>query len=100
MREHVDTDLRAVEPELHREWASRWAPLGLNWEDTRLAFRFGWEHSVFPSYAEYDWQQAEPDLAQHWYLPLEADENENMDWDSVRDVVHLGWDWARRKRHG
>lgn len=87
-------DWPQVEQEFHREWSTRLAPLGVSWEEARPAFRFGWEHAQSPAYAKYDWSQAAPDLAQHWYSPLEA--TEEMAWDNLQDIVREGWERARR----
>jgi hypothetical protein len=82
-----------VEARFHKEWCARFAPMGLSWEAVRPAFRFGWQHSQSPLFAEHSWDDVEGDLAQHWYMPLEA--AEEMAWDNVLEAVREGWERAR-----
>ncbi|MCL5264848.1 MAG: hypothetical protein M1343_06610 [Chloroflexi bacterium] len=88
------------EPHFRRDWKRRYGHMGLQWEEIRDAYLFGWSASQQPEFAEFSWEQAESDLAQHWYNPQLA--TEESAWDYVREAVEAGWrkgrEALRRKR--
>lgn len=85
----------ALEPRLKAQWEARYRAIGLDWEEIREAYRFGWEAAQRPEFADLDWTDVQQDLAQHWYLPEEATELNS--WDYVKDAVRAGWEGSRRE---
>lgn len=83
----------ANEPALRAEWESKYGKTGLDWEEIREAHRFGWEAALRPEFSQCDFKDVESDLAQHWYQPLSATE-ENA-WDYIREAAAEGWRQAR-----
>ncbi len=84
------------EPLLRRDWERKYGNIGLEWPEIRDAYQFGWLAGQRPEFARYSWEEAESDLAQHWYNPQMA--TEESAWDYVKEAVEAGWRKAREKR--
>ena len=82
-----------LRPRYVREWQSRHAGTGVTWSEIEEAFHYGWEAGRDSRYAAYAWEEAEPDLAAHWYRPQLT--SEESSWDYVQEAVHEGWDQGR-----
>lgn len=84
-----------LEPSLREEWERRFGYMGLQWEEIRDAYQFGWLAGQRPEFAQYTWEEIEKDLAEHWYSPQAA--TEEAAWDYVKEAVEAGWRKARER---
>ena len=92
-----DSDSQAfdiLEPQLKAEWEAQYRAIGLDWEEIREAYHFGWDAAQRPEFTWLDWTDVEQDLARHWYLPEEATELNS--WDYVKEAVRAGWERSRQ----
>lgn len=83
-----------AEPELRRLWEATRPDEVLDWLEIRDAYRFGWRMALLPEYCSLAWEEAEADLAQHWYNPQAA--TEETTWEYVKSAVREGWHQRRR----
>jgi len=85
-----------LEPELRRMWESKHPDVVLDWLEIREAYRYGWAMARRPEFEGVSFEEAEKDLAEHWFRPQEA--TEEQAWDYVRSAVREGWEQSRRLR--
>lgn len=84
---------KEMEPELRRDWETRFGYIGLDWQEIGDAYRFGWEAAQRPEFQGCSWEQVQTDLSWHWYRPLSAEER--WAWDYVKEAVEEGWRQGR-----
>lgn len=90
-------DWGAHEPEFRRDWEANYQPGGGVYDDYLVAYRYGFETSANPRYAERDWDAIEPELRSEWER-----ERSSHEWARFKDAVRKGWHRARTAvgRHG
>jgi uncharacterized protein (TIGR02271 family) len=84
------TDWSRYEPDFRKNYQSTYANTGLQYEQVRPAYRYGYELANDPQGRASDWSSIEPQAKTSW------EQNHDGAWDQYRDAVRYGWERARR----
>jgi uncharacterized protein (TIGR02271 family) len=78
-----------VDDEFRRDYETHFASAGGSYEDYQPAYRGGYEMRGDSRFAQREWDDAEPDLRQHW-----ESQHPGSAWERVKSAVRRGWDRA------
>lgn len=84
------TDWSRYEPDFRENYQSTYANTGLQYEQVRPAYRYGYQLAKEPQGRGSDWSTMEPQAKSSW------EQDHNGAWDQYRDAVRYGWERAHR----
>lgn len=74
------------------DYSQRYGSRGMNYEDMRPAYRYGYDLAYNRQYMDYDWNRLEPYARQDWERG-----GFSGAWEDVKDAVRNAWDKVKNK---
>ncbi|HWR50767.1 MAG TPA: YsnF/AvaK domain-containing protein [Bryobacteraceae bacterium] len=90
--ERMAGDDEGYRNDFHRDFETRYARGGQNWESYEPAYMYGYRMGGDPRYKGKSWDQVESELRSSY----ERDYPKSR-WDQMRDAVRYGWDKVTRR---
>jgi len=79
--------------DFRRDWESRYASSGEQWDTYRPAYDYGYRSASDPQYKGRDWNDVEETLRTDYLR-----QNPNSSWDRMKGAVRYGWEKMTGKR--